>query len=142
MFKVQTNKDVLSNNSIASTDNSHCISKIKTYLIVNKNKAIGIAANQLFMNNRVFGMWYDNKIVVFENPRITYYNGKQSSIEGCMSIKNGKTKYVINRPLEITIESDNQEEITFKDYYATVVAHEMDHLSGKLISDDGALLNN
>lgn len=139
MYKIQTDKKFLSRYAIAMTDNQTCIKKIQQYLLINKGKAAGIAANQLFMKNRVFGIWYDNKILVFENPRIISEEGNQKSIEGCLSIKNGRKQYAIDRPEYITIESDNEKTITFKDYYATVIKHEMDHLEGKLISDKGEL---
>ena len=51
-----------------------------------------------------------------------------------MSIKNGKKMYHLKRPRQVVID-DGREHHTFKDYYATVVCHEMDHLDGKLISD-------
>lgn len=139
MFRVNTDTKFLGRYAISMADNTTCIRKIQQYLLMNKGKAAGIAANQLFMKNRVFGIWYDNKILVFENPRIISEEGTQKSIEGCLSIKNGKKQYTIDRPTTITIESDNQDAMTFTDYYATVIRHEMDHLEGRLISDEGEL---
>ena len=143
MFRVQTNKTYLHKRCEIQTDilrNRECINKIRTYLTVNKNKAIGIAANQLFMTNRIFGIRYggiqNSKIRTFINPRIISQNGEQISSEGCMSIKAGKKHYHVKRPESITIQPDNMDNPeTFEGYYATVIAHEMDHLNGILISD-------
>ena len=64
--------------------------------------------------------------------------GIQDSTEGCMSIKGGKKHYHLKRPTIVVLKSEGREELTFTDYYATVICHEMDHLNGVLISDGGA----
>ena len=135
-MRVQTDKTKLHTKCVEYEDNSKCIAKIRQYLIINKGKAVGIAANQLFMNNRVFGIWYNNKIMIFKNPQIIAYSGDdlQDSTEGCMSIKGGKKLHHLKRPRQVVIKN-GEEEYTFNDYYATVICHEMDHLNGKLISD-------
>ena len=139
-MRVQTDKDILHNQCVVYEDNKKCISKIRQYLIINKGKAVGIAANQLFMKNRVFGIWYDNKMMIFVNPEIVRYSGDslQDSTEGCMSIKGGKKHYHLKRPTIVVLKSEGREELTLTDYYATVICHEMDHLNGVLISDGGA----
>ena len=135
-MRVQTDKTKLHDKCVEREDNSKCIAKIRQYLIINKGKAVGIAANQLFMNNRVFGMWYENKIMIFENPTIISYSSEfmQDSTEGCMSIKNGKKPYHLKRPMYLVV-NDGKKNHMFEKYYATVICHEMDHLDGKLIND-------
>ena len=134
-FRVQTKSKYLHKPCIEREDNSSGISKVKAYLMMNKKKAVGIAANQLFLNNRVFGIWFQDHLLIFENPVVEKIKGVQESVEGCMSIKDGKMYYKKIRPTEVTISSKNHNTMTFKDYYATVILHEMDHLDGVLISD-------
>ena len=135
-MKVQRDKKVLNKKCISYDDNSRCINRIKSFLLIYKNKAVGVAANQLFMKNRVFGIWYKGKIMIFENPVIISYTSEAliDSDEGCLSIKGGKKVYPVKRPQTVVIKDDINGEQTFSNYYSTVICHEMDHLEGKLIS--------
>ena len=136
-MKVQTDKKVLSNKCIVFEDNTNCIKRIKSFLLIYKNRAVGVAANQLFMKNRVFGIWYEGKIMIFENPEIISYSSDAliDSDEGCLSIKGGKKIFPVKRPQTVVIKDDINGKQTFNNYYSTVICHEMDHLNGKLISD-------
>lgn len=136
-MKVQTDKKVLRNKCIVFDDNSRCIDRIKSFLLIYRDRAVGVAANQLFMKNRVFGIWFKDKIMIFENPEIISYSSDslQDSDEGCLSIKGGKKIFPIKRPQTVVIKDDINGEQTFNNYYSTVICHEMDHLNGKLISD-------
>ena len=136
-FRINTDRKFLNKETIKRTDNINCVKKVMSYLALNKGIAVGIAANQLFMNNRVFGINYNGKIMVFVNPEIIAHEGNQDSTEGCMSIKNGTKHYHVKRPMSITIKDEVNGEQTFHEYYATVIAHEFDHLEGLLISNTG-----
>ena len=143
-FKVQTNMKVLTTTleeqkfSIDESQSAIC-NKIKSYLLTNRN-AIAIAANQLFSNHRVFGMWYEGKIKIFINPRIRYdyiaqhyeYKEEDTSkeLEGCMSISNGNKKYLVERRELIYVLSENHGLEKYQGYDARVIQHEIDHLEG------------
>lgn len=73
------------------------------------------------------------------NPKITYEEGSQDSLEGCLSVPG--QWYKINRPNKITVEfvnilGDNKIE-HLEGATAAVVYHEIDHLSGILICQIG-----
>lgn len=108
----------------------------EAYAIMNREKAIGVAAPQLGVPYR----WYVSPtqgLVV--NPVISELEDKRSIIEGCLSLPDKwfecdrfakcKIEYV-----EIDLTQVTKE---LNDYEAFVAQHEIDHLNGTLISDHG-----
>ena len=107
---------------------------------------IGLAANQVGYNRRMFVMDTSNekdKPQVFINPVIKSKNNlKMSNVEGCLSCPNEEVK--VNRSVSVNLECMcSHGESQHKTFYylpCVVVQHEMDHLSGKLITDHGPIL--
>ncbi len=129
------------------------ISEMKTTLLVQKDpEGVGLAANQVNLPYKIFLARFDVKknspIHTFINPEILSHSDtlypedgdKHSPLEGCLSLPNYYGVVKRFKWVEVrfeTIENDNfHDRITkvekFTDFPATVIQHEMDHLSGKI----------
>ena len=102
---------------------------------------IGLAANQIGYNRRMFVMDTSNERnnpQVFINPVIRSKNNiKMIDIEGCLSCpgEEVKVKRSITVDLTWTCRHNKLQHKTFSYLPSRVVQHEMDHLNGKLIID-------
>ena len=102
---------------------------------------IGLAANQIGYNRRMFVMDTSNernKPKTFINPVIRSKNNKKiNDIEGCLSrpAEEVRVKRSITVDLEWTCRHGKLQHKTFSYLPSRVVQHEMDHLNGKLIID-------
>ena len=102
---------------------------------------IGLAANQIGYNKRMFVMDVSNERnnpQVFINPVITAKNNvKIGDIEGCLSCPGKEVK--VSRSMSVNLkwmcEHGEEQHKTFYHLPGRVVQHEMDHLNGKLIID-------
>ena len=102
---------------------------------------IGLAANQIGYNRRMFVMDTSNEKndpQVFINPIVRSKNNKKvNDIEGCLSCpgEDIKVKRSITIDLEWTCRHGKPQYKTFNYFPSRGVQHEMDHLNGKLIID-------
>mgnify|MGYP003341717693 CR=1 FL=1 len=94
---------------------------------------IGLSANQVGIDNRVFSVVYDKFAETFFNPKIVEYSKEESLFEeGCLS----QPGVFINlkRPTKIKIEYTTRlgERITadFSGITARIIQHEYDHMEG------------
>lgn len=107
---------------------------------------VGIAAPQVGVMKRFFiAMPHVDaedpetrgKLYFMVNPEITYTEGTQDSIEGCLSVPGEMG--LVKRPQKIRIKAmdldGNEQEYEFEDFEATVFCHENDHLDGILYPD-------
>jgi peptide deformylase len=107
-----------------------------------ENNGIGLAANQVGYNRRIFVMDTSNERdnpQVFINPIVKSKNNiKMSDIEGCLSCpgREVKVKRSISVNLEWLCEHGKKQHKTFYHLPGRVVQHEMDHLNNKLIIDE------
>ena len=103
---------------------------------------IGLAANQIGYNKRMFVMDTSNEKdspQVFINPILRSKNNiKMTNMEGCLSCpgEDVKVKRSITVNLEWTCRHGKSQHKTFSYLPSRVVQHEMDHLDGKLIIDE------
>ena len=122
-----------------SNSNVDLIHNMKT--IMYNNNGIGLAANQVGFNRRIFVMDVSNErdnAEVFINPVITSKNNiKMGEIEGCLSCPGEEVK--VSRSISVTLEwfceHGETQHKTFYHLPCRVVLHEMDHLDNKLILD-------
>ena len=109
--------------------------------IMYQANGIGLAANQIGYNRRMFVMDTSNEKndpQVFINPIVRSKNNKKvNDIEGCLSCpgEDIKVKRSITIDLEWTCRHGKPQYKTFNYLPSRVVQHEMDHLNGKLIID-------
>ena len=109
---------------------------------MNKNKGIGLAANQVGYARRIFVMDTSNdrnSPQIFINPVIEKRaKEKLTDEEGCLSCPQKLVD--VRRPIYVGLRwfcSHGEEQYkTFYHLPARVVQHEMDHLDGKLIIDN------
>ena len=105
-------------------------------------KGIGLAANQIGYNKRMFVMDTSNERdhpQTFINPVIKSKNNIMiSDIEGCLSCPSEEVK--VSRSMSVNLEwtcrHGKRQHKTFFYLPCRVVQHEMDHLNGKLIIDE------
>ena len=102
---------------------------------------IGLAANQIGYNKRIFVMDTSNEKdnpQVFINPIVKSKNNiKMPDTEGCLSCPGEEVK--VSRSMSVNLEwtcrHGKYQHKTFFYLPSRVVQHEMDHLNGKLIID-------
>jgi len=122
-----------------SNSNVDLIHNMKT--IMYNNNGIGLAANQVGFNRRIFVMDVSNErdnAEVFINPVITSKNNiKMGEIEGCLSCPGEEVK--VSRSISVNLEwfceHGEKQHKTFYHLPCRVILHEMDHLNNKLILD-------
>lgn len=103
-----------------------------------EHHALGLSANQLGYNKRIFVMVmnpYPPVCVV--NPVLTKKRGCQLGVEPCLSLP-GIT-VTVKRPQQVVIKGENQyrNRVKYKlsGQQARIACHELNHLAGKLITD-------
>jgi len=103
------------------------------------NKGIGLAAPQIGISQRLITVMVNSRLYQVVNPLIAWQNGKQSDVEGCLSIPN--ELYEVSRAKEIVLQGLNPEGkeicVLVNDLLARVFQHEIDHLDGILINSKG-----
>jgi peptide deformylase len=104
--------------------------------VLEENQALGLAANQLGFDLRVF-LLRDKHGIVNEiiNPTVIATNGKQYENEACLSFPGITVK--IERPQYVHFSYYNRKgnvhEAVAMDIEAICFCHEMEHLEGKTI---------
>lgn len=102
-----------------------------------KNKGVGIAAPQVGKDLCVFLVQYDGEITEYINPTIDVKKGKQTSIEGCLSVPGIWGKVIRPKYIRGTAFDKYGEKFEFEAEgdEARFICHEYDHLEGKLFTD-------
>lgn len=109
------------------------------YQIIQKEDAIGLAANQLGVLKRVLVVELDEETGLFEmiNPELIKHSGKSIDVEGCLSFP--EVYGTVERYEEVTIRYVDREgyemEVDATGYLARAFQHEMEHLDGKIFTD-------
>jgi peptide deformylase len=107
--------------------------------------AVGLAATQLGIEKRFFGIKFAKKVRVFINPKITKCFGKmvfpaildeneksEEFLEGCLSFPN--LFGTVKRYLKIEVKWKEGKTI-LEGFEAIIFQHELDHLNGILFID-------
>ena len=104
---------------------------------MDKKGGVGIAALQVGKSLRIFLVKYNGQIKEYVNPRITFEEGKQMSLEDCLSVPG--ISGVVQRPNHIKGEAVNKNVYLFSfdvtGDEARIICHEYDRLYGKLFID-------
>lgn len=123
------------------------VSRMKRVLLATKNpKGVGLAAPQIGEGVQIFLTKPTAKaaIRVFINPEITMHEGgltdrvpeRDNPLEGCLSIPRiwGPVKRSASVTLRYQDEAGIAHEERFEGFLATIIQHEVDHLSGILFT--------
>lgn len=98
------------------------------------DRCVGLSAIQIGEPVRVFVAYTGEKFIPFVNPVITQYLGDvYEAEEGCMSL-DGSRKVNRYKSVEILHQKGSKfVKERYSGFFAEIIQHEMDHLSGKLI---------
>lgn len=105
-----------------------------------QEKGVGLAATQVNIHKRIIVMdcseEQDSPICII-NPEIIHQEGNQVEFEGCLSLpgvfdKVSRSKKLIARGLD---KDGKPMELTAEGLLAVCIAHEIEHLNGKLFID-------
>lgn len=106
--------------------------------VMREERGMGLSANQIGLNHRVFVMEYGDQVWACFNPEIVSSSEELAIFEeGCLSFPDLILK--IKRPAEVTVKYQNQrgdfceEELT--GLVARCYQHELDHLNGICFTD-------
>ena len=109
----------------------------KMYEIMHEANGVGLAANQLGLPLRMFVYDVGEGPHALINPKIMKKSGKQTGVEGCLSIPGlqgdvDRANMVIVTGLD---ETGQKVRLTGEGLLARVFQHEIDHLEGTLFID-------
>lgn len=111
--------------------------------IMDENDGIGLAANQIGLEWRLFVGKHKNRFYAIFNPEIVK-TSKETSVleEGCLSVPG--VYGLVNRPEKITLVGQDRNgkkiKIKARGLLARIFQHEVDHLNGRLFIDKAANL--
>ncbi len=98
----------------------------------------GLAAPQVGVMRRIAIVENEGEYIELSNPEIVSREGEQEEIEGCLSVPG--VWGITHRPMKVTVKATdrNGKEFTVsgEGLLARAFCHEIDHLSGKLFTDD------
>jgi len=98
---------------------------------------VGLAAPQVGVLRRVVVIDIGEGLVELINPVIRKQSGKQTTVEGCLSIPGVWGE--VERPAKVVVEALNRNgekiRIEGEGYMAQALCHEIDHLDGILFTD-------
>lgn len=123
-------------NKYSKKDIRELIKKMR--IVMKAADGIGLSANQIGLNIKLFIAQVDNKFYSVFNPKITKTSKKISDEEeGCLSVPDRFG--LVQRPEKITLEgfdaSNKKIKIKAWGLLARIFQHEMDHLEGVLFID-------
>ena len=111
---------------------------------LHKANGAGLAAVQVGVLRRIVLVETDEiGLVEMINPEIIHTEGEQKDLEGCLSVPDvwGET----TRPMCVTVRFMNRNgetvELTGSGLTARAFCHELDHLDGKLFTDNARILS-
>lgn len=110
-------------------------------------KAQGLSANQIGVLKRIAIMRYKGKEFFVINPKIELtVGGYRTSVESCVSTDKSQSKYdyyKVKRPRWIIVtyydENGKRYRKLINSKRTRVFCHEIDHMDGRLITDEGRL---
>lgn len=108
-----------------------------------KAEGIGLSANQIGLNIRVFVAKVENKFYAIFNPELSHLSKEKINLdEGCLSIPG--VYGAVERPDKLALKGFDQSGKPLKikawGLLARVFQHEVDHLDGKLFIDKAKIV--
>jgi len=111
--------------------------------IMISGKGVGLSANQLGENKKIFVAEFEGNFYALINPEIIKYSKEIETVEeGCLSVPG--IVGLVPRAQKITVRAFNDRgktlKIKAKDMLARIFQHETDHLNGILFIDKAVKL--
>ncbi len=98
----------------------------------------GLAAPQVGVMRRIAIVENEGEYIELINPEIISREGEQEELEGCLSVPG--IWGITHRPAKVTVKAKDRDGKEFtvsgEGLLARAFCHEIDHLSGKLFTDD------
>lgn len=114
------------------------IDKLNSFMEQNK-RSQGVAAIQVGSNLRICVVRINDVLYTMINPKMCFKFGLQLSNEGCESL--GDKRYLLWRPAFGVVSYYDKKlskcKLLLNKKYVRVVSHEIDHMNGIVISDNG-----
>ncbi len=105
--------------------------------LLSDETAVGLAAPQVGVLERVFLYVARNQVKVLVNPEIVEAAGNEVGEEGCLSLPG--CRIPVRRYQRIVVSAQNEQGhpvlVREKGFPARIIQHELDHLDGILITD-------
>jgi peptide deformylase len=101
---------------------------------------VGLAAPQIGVSKRILiaapGI-KEGDAVVIVNPEIYEASGKETDIEGCLSLPGITGEVTRAKKIRVKFQDrfGNKQDMEIKNFFARIIQHEMDHLDGILLID-------
>lgn len=116
-------------------------------ILIKRCHAIGLAAPQVGVPAALVVCWVNGTLLKMANPYIYDRKGTSCREEGCLSVSRGQRRIKVIRSRFIKVryqdvETGEWKVAKCKDLMATCVQHEIDHLSGILITDKTSVPRN
>ena len=99
-MKIVKNENYLSQACDQIQDSEWASIKMRLFLgMKSRNDAVGLACNQIGIKKRGFVINYNNKLIFFKNPMITYWDvgGRINHKEKCLSLPKKELLYTFHR---------------------------------------------
>lgn len=139
-YKLRLYGDPILNNKTNNIENFTNLTELiqSMFKIMYKYNGVGLAANQIGVNKKIFVYNYNNESNYLINPELIAESSEtESKNEGCLSIPSLSCN--VKRTKNITIKAyDINNNEYYKDvsgYLAKIYLHELDHLNGRLYLD-------
>ena len=119
----------------AAREDLHTAADLRDTLMANADRCVGLAANMIGVNKSIIAFMVGGIPVVMLNPKMTGHSKESyNTEEGCLSLDGvrpvSRYNWVRIRFQDMMFKSY---ELTYSDFTAQVIQHEMDHCSGILI---------
>ena len=120
------------------TANAIAVNMVDTMM---RSGGVGLAAPQLGMSTRIVVIAPPRgEVTILYNPTLVEQDGADVDREGCLSIA-GVLFPEVERPTDVEVRALDRDgnELLFdaQGYEARIVAHELDHLNGRLVCSRG-----
>lgn len=109
---------------------------------MHRSHGVGLAGPQVGMNQRIIvadASSFDAtlKPMVLINPQILERTGEEAGIEGCLSLPGIEVEVVRSKEIRVKAQATDGEplDLTFRNFPARIIQHEIDHLDGILLLD-------
>jgi peptide deformylase len=107
------------------------------YALMLVNNGVGLAANQVGLDQRLVVAGLGDKVFKLVNPKVIRKEGKLNFLEGCLSFPGVEVK--VSRAKRVWVSALDEKgqplELELQGVWAVVFQHEIDHIDGIIFFD-------